>query len=73
MGVGFGGYHLEHLVRPESSGPERVEGSCAQEKPCVVAAGDFHVLVFLVFRNINMWGIQVKSMRELCPIFATFI
>jgi len=73
VGVGFGVYHLEHLLWPESSGPGRVEGLCDQEKPCVMSATDFRVLVFSIFRNINMWGIQVKGMRDLCPVFATFI
>lgn len=73
MGAGFGVYHLEHVLWPESSGPERVEGLCGQEKPCVMSATDVHILVSSIFRNINMWRIQVKGMRDLCPVFATFM
>lgn len=54
VGVGFGVYHLEHLLWPESSGPERVEGLRGQEKPCVMSATDVHILVFSIFRNTNV-------------------
>lgn len=71
MGVGFGAYHLEHLLWPESSGPGRVEGLCDQEKPCVMSATDFRVLVFSIFRNINVGNPSERHERSV-PCFCNF-